>query len=108
MKNRTWAPQLQSLLRTCFKSGGTFIDVGANIGLTLVPVASNRSVRCYGFEPEPLNFSYLARNVAANCKFDNVTLYSAGRCDPPPLKWSDLRYVFDIKEDCNGKEAIQA
>src|SRR6185312_12788436 len=30
------------------------------------------------------------------------------RHDPPPLKWSDLRYVFDIKEDCNGKEAIQA
>jgi hypothetical protein len=29
-------------------------------------------------------------------------------CDPPPLKWSDLRYVFDIKEDRNGKEAIQA
>ena len=21
------------------------------------------------------------------------------------MKWSDLRYVFDIKEDCNGKEA---
>ena len=33
---------------------------------------------------------------------------SAGESDPPPLKWSDLRYVFDIKEDCNGKEAIQA
>jgi hypothetical protein len=31
-----------------------------------------------------------------------------GGVDPPPLKWSDLRYVFDIKEDCNGKEAIQA
>src|SRR5881396_1991218 len=30
------------------------------------------------------------------------------RIDPPPLKWSDLRYVFDIKEDCNGKEALQA
>jgi hypothetical protein len=28
--------------------------------------------------------------------------------DPPPLKWSDLRYVFDIEEDCNGKKAIQA
>jgi len=28
--------------------------------------------------------------------------------DRPPLKWSDLRYVFDIQEDCNGKEAIQA
>jgi hypothetical protein len=31
-----------------------------------------------------------------------------GSRDPPPLKWSDLRYVFDIKEDRNGKEAIQA
>ena len=31
-----------------------------------------------------------------------------GKIDRPPLKWSDLRYVFDIKEDCNGKEAIQA
>ena len=31
-----------------------------------------------------------------------------GYTDPPPLKWSDLRYVFDIKEDCNDKEAIQA
>ena len=28
--------------------------------------------------------------------------------DPPPMKWSDLRYVFDIKEDCNGPEALQA
>jgi hypothetical protein len=27
-----------------------------------------------------------------------------GSGDPPPLKWSDLRYVFDIKEDCNGKD----
>ena len=34
-------------------------------------------------------------------------IYEGAR-DPPPLKWSDLRYVFDIQEDCNGKEAIQA
>ena len=25
---------------------------------------------------------------------------------PPPMEWSDLRYEFDIKEDCNGKEAL--
>jgi hypothetical protein len=35
---------------------------------------------------------------------DFITLLGG---DPPPLKWSDLRYVFDIQEDCNGKEAIQ-
>ena len=28
--------------------------------------------------------------------------------DPLPLQRSDLKHVFDIKEDCNGKEAIQA
>src|SRR4029450_10510795 len=34
--------------------------------------------------------------------------YPLAYLDPPTLKWSDLRYVFDIKEDRNGKEAIQA
>src|SRR5438067_4208635 len=33
-----------------------------------------------------------------------IVVLHRGRVDPPPLKWSDLRYVFDIKEDCNGKE----
>jgi hypothetical protein len=28
--------------------------------------------------------------------------------DPPTMKWPDLRYVFGIKEDCNGKEALKA
>ena len=40
--------------------------------------------------------------------FARSTLLRSTATDPPPLKWSDLRYVFDIKEDCNGKEAIQA
>jgi restriction endonuclease S subunit len=33
----------------------------------------------------------------------------AGRAciDPPPLKWSDLRYVFDSQEGHDGKEALQ-
>jgi hypothetical protein len=28
--------------------------------------------------------------------------------DPPPLKWSDLRYVFDIKEDCKSPPLLVA
>jgi len=31
-----------------------------------------------------------------------------GLCDPPPLKWSDLKYVFGIKEDCYGEETVRA
>jgi FkbM family methyltransferase len=101
MQNRTWAPQLTRLLRTFFKSGGTFIDVGANIGLTLVPVANNRSVRCYGFEPEPLNFSYLARNVAANCKFDNVRLYQLALFD------KSTTLPFELATNHSGDHRIQ-
>jgi hypothetical protein len=33
--------------------------------------------------------------------------YFAGLDDPPPLKWSDLRYVFDSQEGHDGKEALQ-
>ena len=28
--------------------------------------------------------------------------------DPPPLKWSTLRYVFAIKEDRDAEEELQA
>ena len=37
-----------------------------------------------------------------------AVILSVNACDPPPLKWSDLRYVSDIQEDYNGKEALQA
>ena len=37
-----------------------------------------------------------------------ATGHSSIADDPPPFKWSDLKYAFDIKKDSNGKEAIQA
>src|SRR5262249_37047179 len=51
-----------------------------------------------------------SRCVSTPCRHKATALKIDSSCiiDPPPLKWSDLRYVFDIKEDCNGKEAIQA
>jgi hypothetical protein len=49
------------------------------------------------------------RSTSSQRLFERLEAENARlRGDPPPLKWSDLRYVFDIKEDCNGKEAIQA
>ena len=38
---------------------------------------------------------------------DELTTYQFYSGDPPPLKWSDLRYVFDSREDHDGKEALQ-
>jgi hypothetical protein len=50
--------------------------------------------------------------VADSCLVVSKTISWDGESPSPtdslPLKWSDLRYVFDIKEDCNGKKAIQA
>jgi hypothetical protein len=46
--------------------------------------------------------------LLGNASWYKFVTNDATHTDPPPLKWSDLRYVFDIQEDCNGKEAIQA
>src|SRR5262249_26782981 len=53
---------------------------------------------------------FASRQVATTAKSLSADkmLFKPHRTDPPPMKWSDLRYVFDIKEDCNGKEALQA
>ncbi|MDH5674008.1 MAG: FkbM family methyltransferase [Myxococcales bacterium] len=64
-RDGTWSPTLVSLLTDqLLSSGGSFIDVGANIGLVSVPVAERTPTRCHAFEPEPKNCALLRRNVA--------------------------------------------
>lgn len=74
---KCWASQTNELIQSFFgKSGGTFFDIGANIGMTLVPTAAaNEEIDCHGFEPEPTNFQNLRFNVRINCRNSNVTLY---------------------------------
>lgn len=67
----TWAPELVSLITQRLLVGagaeagqGTFIDVGANIGLVCIPVLERSAARAICFEPEPRNFAYLSRNLA--------------------------------------------
>ena len=45
-------------------SGGTYIDVGANIGLTVIPIGKLPGVRCIGIEAEPRNIGDLEENGA--------------------------------------------
>jgi FkbM family methyltransferase len=61
--------------------GGVYLDIGANIGLTTIPIARRASVSCFAFEPEPENFRNLATNVAANCVHDNVKLFQTAVFD---------------------------
>jgi hypothetical protein len=68
-QRREWSPQMIKLFQHFFSmnSGGTYLDIGANIGLTLFPLAQNPNVQCYAFEPEPRNFGYLNQGLHENC-----------------------------------------
>ena len=62
-----WAEHTNELIGRFFdKAGrGTFLDIGANIGLTTIPVARRANVACHAFEPEPENFRNLRTRTFA-------------------------------------------
>src|SRR4051812_6005107 len=68
LRSGTWDPALQTLLRERIfgpSSGGTYVDIGANIGLTVIPAAAIAGVDCFAFEPDPMNYLHLRKNLAA-------------------------------------------
>ena len=73
---KIWASETNRLFVDFFDahSGGTYLDVGANIGLTTIPVARNARVSCFAFEPEPENYRYLEHNIRHNCQQGNVEI----------------------------------
>jgi FkbM family methyltransferase len=82
-RTRVWARRANSFIVDALAgcAAGTYIDIGANIGLTTLPVAANARIRCHAFEPEPTNYSYLVRNVAVNCVHGNVVTHNMALFD---------------------------
>jgi FkbM family methyltransferase len=73
--NRVWAGRTIGFCKRFFADGGgTYIDVGANIGLTTIPIGKLPGVRCIGIEAEPGNFRYLQENVSQAGVMDRVVL----------------------------------
>jgi FkbM family methyltransferase len=63
------------------KSGGIFLDVGANIGTqTVYAMLSGRFSGAVAIEPEAANFAILERNVALNGYTDSVKCLLAAAC----------------------------
>lgn len=76
LAHHDWAPEFHALADRVFaRAPGTLVDVGANIGLTSVPVARRLGVTCHAFEPDPVNFALLRRNVEANDVGARVTAH---------------------------------
>ena len=67
LTTKTYSREIVSIITDFFTAHGgrgTFIDIGTNIGLTLRPVSEHfADVICHGFEPEPINFGFLSRNL---------------------------------------------
>jgi len=74
----SWAKPMVDLISTRLLSvgPGTFIDVGANIGLVCVPVIERTHAQGVCFEPEPQNFSYLSRNVARHGLSERISCHA--------------------------------
>lgn len=76
---RDWSFELYAWLMSL--RDGLFVDVGANIGQTLLVVKAIDSNYPYcGFEPNPICFDYLLKLVDAN-GFPNCEIYPVGLSD---------------------------
>jgi FkbM family methyltransferase len=92
----TWARRTNLELIAFFKGkSGTYIDVGANIGLTTLPVAQNAQVRCIAFEPDPTNYRNLRHNILRNIPGQNVTTHQIALFD------RETTVQFGLAEDGN-------
>ena len=77
-----WARRSHEVFERFFaEDGGTFLDLGANIGLTTLPVARNPCVQCFAFEPDPTNYANLDANIRRNAVHGNVRTFNLALLD---------------------------
>lgn len=77
-----YEPVETGLLQRELRAGGTFLDIGANIGYYTLIAARivGPKGRVFAFEPDPANFTLLKKNVEAN-GHSNVTLVNKAVSD---------------------------
>ncbi len=87
----------ECLFSACTKKGvrsnDIYIDVGANIGTSLIPAAKSiKGGTAIGFEPHPKVFKYLKENVSLNNLEDSVELHNCAMGNEPGyLEFSENR-----------------
>ena len=73
------------------RSVAIFLDIGANIGTTIVPaLRSGRFARGVAVEPEPRNQRLLRANLALNDLHDRVEIITAAAGQTPGAAWLEL------------------
>ncbi len=81
-----YEPGLTKEVVALARQGGTFIDIGANLGyFSLLWASANRSNKCLAFEASPRNIHLLSQNVSRNrlgtqiSVIDRAAGHSAGK-----------------------------
>ncbi len=76
LSSGVWEPYETELLLSHIRTGDTVLDIGANIGYYTLAAAARTgpSGRVWAFEPEPVNFAILRRNIRRN-RLAHVTAY---------------------------------
>lgn len=81
---------------------GTYLDIGANIGMTVVPVSQRfPDVQCFAFEPDPTNYKFLQKNVQMNCAIGAVTIFDVA------LFNENTRVRFELSPDNVGDHRVR-
>ena len=95
-RSETFATKEPETLRWIEKfGGGTFFDIGANIGLYSIFYAKLHRGQVFAFEPSAMNQALLAKNVAANGVNKQVTIFPLPLCD----EWKRSEFQLSMLDE---------
>lgn len=78
----SYEPEETHIINILSENTKSILDIGANIGLYSVRLASNNpNARVYAFEPIPEFYSYLQKNISLNDIGNQVLCYNYGLSD---------------------------
>jgi FkbM family methyltransferase len=94
-----YEPDVTRLVRARVRPGMTIVDAGANVGYyTLLASPQIGSTgQIYAFEPDPLNFTYLSRNIDSNGCSNSTAL---------PIALAGTTGVGTFVRDVHGAEGF--
>jgi FkbM family methyltransferase len=77
-----WSPKTIAMVKDVFGPSkvGTYLDIGANIGLTAVPIAAS-GIKTIAFEAVPANAAFLRRNAEVNGAATHIEIVDAALLD---------------------------
>lgn len=112
-RHGSWAKRTLTLVQAFMsdRPSGVFIDVGANIGLTSIPIA-RLGVEVHAFEPAPDNFRFLCMNAEANGVRHSMHLHNTAcgdrggvmQMELSPHNHGDHRLRIDNKIGLQGED----